>query len=122
MTGPRTLRVVAMTAAALGGVTGALAGLLNQQGRSARAAIGVLEHLWPAPDGVYLDDGRDPVRLAVLGDSMAVGVGVTHPSQMPGVLLAQALAEEAGRPVRLSTYAISGSTTHDLVPQVDAAV
>ena len=32
------------------------------------------------------------------------------------------LAEEAGRPVRLSTYAISGSTTRDLVPQVDAAV
>ncbi|SDG77938.1 Lysophospholipase L1 [Lentzea fradiae] len=122
MTGLRTLRAVAMTAATLGGLSGALAGLLNEQGRRARVAIGVLEHLWPAPDGVYADDGRDPLRLAVLGDSMAVGVGVTHPSQMPGVLLAQALAEEAGRPVRLSTYAVSGSTTRDLVPQVDAAV
>ncbi|SEQ17440.1 Lysophospholipase L1 [Lentzea xinjiangensis] len=122
MTVLRTLRAVAMTAATLGGLSGALAGLLNEQGRRARTAIGVLEHLWPAPDGVYFDDGGDPVRLAVLGDSMAVGVGVTHPSQMPGVLLAQALAEEAARPVRLSTYAISGSTTRDLVPQVDAAV
>lgn len=122
MIGLRTLRAAAMTAATLGGLSGALAGLLTEQGRRARAAIGVLEHLWPAPDGVYADDGGDPLRLAVLGDSMAVGVGVTHPSQMPGVLLALALAEEAGRPVRLSTYAVSGSTTRDLVPQVDAAV
>ncbi|MET8760336.1 SGNH/GDSL hydrolase family protein [Lentzea sp. NPDC004782] len=122
MIGLRTLRAVAMTAATLGGLSGALVGLLTEQGRRARVAIGVLEHLWPAPDGVYRDDGRDPLRLAVLGDSMAVGVGVTHPSQMPGALLAQALAEEAGRPVRLSTYAVSGSTTRDLVPQVDAAV
>ncbi|NKE62234.1 SGNH/GDSL hydrolase family protein [Lentzea sp. PSKA42] len=122
MIGLRTLRAVAMTAATLGGLSGALVGLLNEQGRRARVAIGVLDHLWPAPDGVYADDGSDPLRLAVLGDSMAVGVGVTHPSQMPGVLLAQALAEEAERPVRLSTYAVSGSTTRDLVPQVDAAV
>jgi lysophospholipase L1-like esterase len=122
MFGLRHLRAAAMTAATLGGLSGALVGLLNEQGRRARVAIGVLDHRWPAPDGVYGDDGRDPLRLAVLGDSMAVGVGVTHPSQMPGVLLAQALAEEADRPVRLSTYAISGSTTRDLVPQVDAAV
>ncbi|MFI6101142.1 SGNH/GDSL hydrolase family protein [Lentzea sp. NPDC051213] len=122
MFGLRHLRAVAMTAATLGGLSGALFGLLNEQGRRARLAIGVLEHLWPAPDGVYRDNGSDPLRLAVLGDSMAVGVGVTHPSQMPGVLLAGALAEEAERPVRLSTYAVSGSTTRDLVPQVDAAV
>ncbi|WP_237048115.1 SGNH/GDSL hydrolase family protein [Lentzea guizhouensis] len=122
MFGLRHLRAVTMTAATLGGLSGALVGLLNEQGRRARVAIGVLEHLWPAPDGVYRDDGGEPVRFAVLGDSMAVGVGVTGPSQMPGVLLAQALAEEAVRPVRLTTYAISGSTTRDLVPQVDRAV
>jgi lysophospholipase L1-like esterase len=43
-------------------------------------------------------------------------------SQLPAVLLARSLAEEAGRSVLLTTYAISGATTRDLADQVDRAL
>jgi lysophospholipase L1-like esterase len=84
-------------------------------------------------DGVYLPDGSGPypfhpdtgpdvLRFAVIGDSSAAGLGVEEPAQLPGVLLASGLAEEADRPVLLTTYAISGSTTRDLAGQVDDAL
>ncbi|HVV24494.1 MAG TPA: SGNH/GDSL hydrolase family protein [Pseudonocardiaceae bacterium] len=66
--------------------------------------------------------GDKPLRFAVFGDSSAAGLGVDLPNQLPGVLLARGLAEEADRPVRLTTYAISGSTTRDLAAQVDLAL
>ncbi|WP_248782375.1 SGNH/GDSL hydrolase family protein [Saccharothrix syringae] len=63
-----------------------------------------------------------PLRFAVLGDSLAAGLGVDEPDQLPGVLLARGLADETGRAVRLETHAVSGSTTRDLPAQVDRVV
>jgi lysophospholipase L1-like esterase len=60
--------------------------------------------------------------LCVIGDSSAAGFGVEVPAQLPGVLIAHGLAEETERPVRLGTYAISGSTSRDLAAQVDAVL
>jgi lysophospholipase L1-like esterase len=130
----RTFRAAAMAAGALGGLSGAAYGLLTEQSRRARLVIGVPETPPPAADGVYLPDGSGPVSeeavlgsraplcFAVLGDSSAAGVGVDSADQLPGVLLARGLAEEAERPVRLVTYAISGSTTRSLPGQVDLAL
>ena len=133
MTGTRLLRTAVFTAGALGGVSGAAYGLLSEQSRRARRVIGIPEapplnadgvHRSGAPDARQSEDGADPreLRFAVLGDSSAAGLGVDTPEQLPGVLLARGLAEESGRPVRLTTYAISGSTTRDLPAQVDRAL
>ncbi|TWP48641.1 SGNH/GDSL hydrolase family protein [Lentzea tibetensis] len=114
---------VGLAVGALGGLSGALYGLLVEQGRRARVAIGVLEHLAPSADGLFGSSrGGTPLRFAVLGDSMAVGVGALTFEDLPGVRLARALSEEAERPVRLETFAISGSTTLDLPGQVDKAM
>lgn len=121
--------MAALAAGALGGLSGAVYGLLQQQTRQAQRTIGAPEAEPPCADGVYLPDGsgpfatseQAPLTFAVLGDSSAAGVGVDGPEQLPGVLLAVALAEETGRPMRLSTHAVVGATTRALPAQVAAA-
>jgi lysophospholipase L1-like esterase len=124
--GRRGLRTAAMALGAVGGGFSALYALLNEQGRRARLAIGVPEAPPPRADGVYQPDGghgiRPSLRFAVVGDSMAAGLGVDRPEELPGVLIAKGLADEAERPVLLTTYAVSGSTTRDLREQVDRVV
>jgi lysophospholipase L1-like esterase len=56
----------------------------------------------------------------MLGDSLAAGLGVDGPEQLPGAILARALAQDADRPVQLDTLAICGCTSRRLGGQVDA--
>ncbi|HEX4724827.1 MAG TPA: SGNH/GDSL hydrolase family protein [Pseudonocardiaceae bacterium] len=131
MVGFRVFRTAAVVTGAVVGLTSAAYGLLNEQSKRAESVIGEPEGPPFNADGVYLPDGSgphpfgigpDPLRFAVIGDSSAAGLGVDEPSQLPGVLLARSLAEEAGRPVLLTTYAISGATTRDLSDQVNRAL
>ena len=64
----------------------------------------------------------EPIRLAMLGDSSAAGLGAEIEDHLPGVLVARGLAEQSGRPVQLYTYAVSGSTSRDLASQVELAL
>ncbi|ONI86340.1 GDSL family lipase [Saccharothrix sp. ALI-22-I] len=132
----RGFRLLAVVAGALGGLTGVAYGLFTEQSRRARVVIGVPDAPPLRADGVYgvhsarpagrrlsdVDGAGAQVRFAVLGDSMAAGLGVDDPAELPGVVLATGLADEIGSPVRLETYAISGSTTRDLSAQVDRVV
>jgi lysophospholipase L1-like esterase len=146
----RMVRAVAVIAGAVGGLSGATYTLLAEQSKRTRLVIGTPGRPAPCADGTYLPDGSGPVaassgsgpdldsdfgegfgqeprsgeelRFVVLGDSSAAGVGVDHPEQLPGVLLARGMAEETGRPVRLSTHAVSGANTRRLPAQVDLAL
>lgn len=125
MTGGRVIRVAALVAAAVGGLSGGAYGLLSEQSRRARRLIGRPKEPPPHADGWYRPTGPvtgAPLRFAVLGDSSAAGLGVTAAEQLPAVLLAGGLAERSGRPVLLTTYAISGATTRGLPAQVDRAL
>jgi lysophospholipase L1-like esterase len=55
----------------------------------------------PGGEGIYGFGREAPIQLAFIGDSTAVGLGVDHPWQTPGAVLASGLAEIAGRPVQL---------------------
>lgn len=55
----------------------------------------------PGGEGVYGSARGKPIQLAFIGDSTAVGLGVDHPWQTPGAVLASGLAEIANRPVQL---------------------
>ncbi|MEV4541473.1 SGNH/GDSL hydrolase family protein [Micromonospora echinaurantiaca] len=67
--------------------------------------------------------GAPPLRLVLLGDSSALGVGVARLDDTIGGQLANLLAEgPAGRQVHLSSVGVSGSRATDLATQVARAL
>jgi lysophospholipase L1-like esterase len=75
----------------------------------------------PPVDGDYGQPGRPLLRLVLLGDSIAAGVGVSRTDETVGAALARRLGS-AGNRVRLAGVAIGGSGTGDLGPQVSRAL
>ncbi|MEG3632311.1 SGNH/GDSL hydrolase family protein [Micromonospora palythoicola] len=67
--------------------------------------------------------GAPPLRLVLLGDSAALGVGVDRLGDTIGGQLAELLAEgPGGRQVHLSSVGVSGSRSTDLATQVARAL
>jgi lysophospholipase L1-like esterase len=63
---------------------------------------------------------RPPIRIAVLGDSLAAGYGVYRDRDTPGARLAIGISEAARRPVHLTNLAVVGAESPDLGVQLDA--
>lgn len=99
--------------AATGGLLGA--GLVLAELQQAHRAIPVRTEA-PSADGEFGTEGR-LLRLTMLGDSSAAGVGCDSCEQTPGALLAEALASRGFR-VSLQVGAIPGSRSEDLAAQV----
>lgn len=116
------------TAALYGGGGLSVAGVLT-----AGLIVGQINYAWrtikppkhPAPpcDGRYSGHlSGEPLRLVVLGDSSAAGLGVSESTQTPGAILAVNLARLVGRPVELSCFAVVGARSADLPRQVEKAL
>jgi lysophospholipase L1-like esterase len=96
-----------------------LAPVLIWQGLRLRRRIPRLAEA-AGPAGIA-DGGAPPVRLAVLGDSTAAGVGTSSHQQALAGTLAAAIAVRTGRAVSWRAVARSGATsqtTRDLVPDL----
>ncbi|GFG74923.1 lipase [Mycobacterium botniense] len=127
--------MIALAAAGVLASTGtACLGARNLLVGQATQARAVIPKAWgdmpPRADGVYTRGGGPvqrwqrgmpvDVHLMIFGDSTATGYGCHNAEEVPGVLLARALAEQTGMRVRLSTKAIVGATSKGLSGQVDA--
>ena len=64
--------------------------------------------------------GGTPIRLLLLGDSLAAGLGAERRKETLGGRIAKGLARETGRPVQLRTAAVVGSESRALAEQLDA--
>ena len=113
---------IARSAAALGATAVAAAGLLTAQAFEARRRIGRRMTSAPYADGRYGSGPGTSIRLAILGDSGAAGLGAGHPEDTIGAILATGLAQVSGRTVTLSNHAVIGAQTSDLDGQVDRAL
>jgi lysophospholipase L1-like esterase len=116
-----------------GGIVGASAGmvgLLAAQARLARRFIGEPQGEPPVVDGVWLPDGtlstdaatRAAVRIAILGDSSAAGLGVDEVQEAPGALIATDVARHIDAPVALRSTAFVGAQSRDLLGQIEVLV
>jgi lysophospholipase L1-like esterase len=90
-----------------------LAPILFAQGRRLRRTIPRLPDAGLPWTGQL--DGRDPLRLLVLGDSTAAGVGATTQADaLPGHLARQ-FSERLGRGTVWAALGRNGATAHDVI-------
>jgi lysophospholipase L1-like esterase len=107
-----------------GGVAGLTYALLVTEAKLARKTIGVPTTSPPRAARSYGKGrrGQAPLRLVVLGDSAAAGLGCERPDQTPGALLAGGVARDLRRRVELDVVARSGARSADLEVQVAQAL
>lgn len=124
----RRARAAAVRAAYGGGVLSTASvlgwGLLIAEAKLARRTIGKPKDRAPVATGSW-GRGRPgtlPLRLAVLGDSSAAGLGCETAEQTPGALLSGGLARELERRVLLHVLAVVGARSADLDAQVARAL
>ena len=110
------------TAAAVTASAVAAFGVLAAQALEARRRIGRRTSTAPYADGRYGKGSGTSIRLAVLGDSGAAGLGADSPRDTMGAILAEALSEVSSRTVTLSNHAVIGAQTKDLDAQIDRAM
>jgi len=120
-------RAAAYGGGGLVGLGGAVFGLLLAEAAVARHTIGLPTEDPLDADGRYLPrDGAPgrarPLRIVVLGDSGAAGLGVDQPDETPGAVVAQLLADGSGRGVDLVSFAVVGAQTGALDGQIDHAL
>jgi lysophospholipase L1-like esterase len=106
---------IALIAGTVGG-----AALLAAEAMAARSRRYAKPDLSLAVRASLGEDSRPPVRLVLLGDALALGVGVDIVEETVGGQLATMLAD-AGAKVALSTVAVSGARCADLPTQVARA-
>ncbi len=130
---PRRSALALAAAGFLASTGTAYLGVRNLLASQADQARMIIPKAWAPPpraDGVYtggsgsLQAWRHGVsvglHLMVFGDSTATGYGCHSGDEVPGALIARALARRTGTNVRLSTKAIVGATSKGLPSQVDA--
>ncbi len=105
------------------GLLGALGyGVIRAESALARRAIGEPTDTPPDPSGTYGKHPGSALRLVVLGDSSAAGLGCDTPEETLGAQLAGGIARDLRRRVRLATYAFVGARSADLDKQIICAL
>lgn len=121
-TARRAARTTAVGSGGLLGLGAAAAGLLYAQARGVRRAIGPRRTVPPYQDGRYGRRTGTSLRLAILGDSVAAGLGADSAAEALGGKLAADLAAASGRGVALTNHAVVGAKSVDLARQVTRAL
>lgn len=97
-------------------------GVLAAQLKTVRRRIGPQRGVPPYQDGRYGPRIGTSLRLAILGDSVASGLGAERVHDTIGGILAEDLSRATNRPVSLTNHAVIGARSTDLAQQVTRAL
>lgn len=97
-------------------------GLIQAEAKITRRIVGNPFDGAPDDDGTYGAAPGEPVRLLVLGDSTAAGMGADNRYQTIGAIIAGGLAAIMGRPVELTNEAVVGAESSALSAQLSHAL
>jgi lysophospholipase L1-like esterase len=122
MTRRAAVRGGGLGAGTLGGLVALGYGLIRAEAAMARRTIGEPTELPPDATGTYGRYAGPALRLVMLGDSGATGLGAGSPAHTPGALLAGGVARDLKRRVRLDVVAFVGARSADLEAQVAKAL
>ena len=120
--GRRAAAGTGVSAGSLVALAAAGYGVIRAEAHHARRTIGEPKDHPPDPTGVYGRYLGPSLRLVMLGDSSATGLGCDSPAQTPGALLAGGVARDLKRRVHLDVYAVVGARSADLDTQVAKAL
>lgn len=109
-------------AGTIGGLAALGYGVIRAEAMLARRTIGEPTEQPPDPRGSYGRYGGEQLRLVMLGDSGATGLGAGSPAHTPGALLAGGVARDLKRRVVLDVVAAVGARSSDLEAQVTKAL
>ena len=119
----RVVTAAAFGGGSLGALSAALVGIIYGESKLARRRIAPAETDPPRADGIWSATGvkskREPIVLAMLGDSSAAGYGVHTDADTPAARIALGISTLSRRPVRLRNVAVVGAQTSDLVGQIE---
>ncbi len=104
-----------------GGVAGAVAGVVGvlvAQASAARRAIGPQRAVPPYQDGRFGPPTGRSVRVALLGDSVAAGLGAEAVAETVSGVVVRGVMPVTGRPVTVMNHAVVGARSADLDRQV----
>ena len=118
----RTRKVATLALVGGGATFSSFYAFLIGEAMLARRAIGTTDDRPPVPDGLYGEahPGRT-IRCLVIGDSAAVGYGVTSSDATPSGLLGVGLAHVLDAQVEMRCHAVVGAQTSDLKDQIELA-
>jgi lysophospholipase L1-like esterase len=103
---------------ALAGAAAAGFGVLAAQAVQAKRRIGRQRWVPPYQDGRHGPARGTSIRLAILGDSAAAGLGADDAADTVSGVLARGIIEATGRPVTVTNHAVVGAQSADLDHQV----
>jgi lysophospholipase L1-like esterase len=113
-------RVAAATLIGSGATVSGFYGFLIGEAILARRAIGTTDERPPSPDGVYgADLPGATIRVLVIGDSAAVGYGMTTADATPSGMIGIGLSHVMDAPVEVRCRAVVGAQTSELPEQID---
>lgn len=119
---PRGAKAAAMGGGGIVGATAIAAGIIAAQIQHVKGVIGPRREVAPYHPDRFGPRTGTSIRIALIGDSVAAGLGAPSARSTIGGLTSEVITQATGKGVNLSICAVVGARSSDLDAQVSRAL